>query len=194
MKKSICFYVLIFLISFCTFACIFPYPALSRYTNYTEKQMSLANRIHETEFTKTENTSNAILDISWNEGINILLETNRPYELFDFKTKQYFFIERIGGENHADVIPNSEEDFNFINENLSQTTDTPVVLIYNSSTVIPASFSAYMHGYPDSNNTFHGHYCLHFKSSKTTETGNVDYYHQKAIKSAFKQASKLIKE
>lgn len=194
MKKSISVYCLIFLISFCAFACIFPYPVLSRYTNSTEKQMSKSNRFHETEFNQTENSNNALLDISWDDGIDILIETNHPYELFDFKTKQYFFVKRIGGENHADVIPNSEEDFRFINENFSQTDNIPVVLIYNSSTLIPASFSAYMHGYADQDSSFYGHYCLHFKSSKTTETNNEDYYHQKAIKSARKQANQLVKE
>lgn len=194
MKKYICIYSLVFLISLCTFACILPYPVLSRYTNSTEKQISQANRFHETEFNKSEGSSSPILDISWDNGINILIETNRPYELYDFKTKQYFFIERIGGEKHADVVPHSDEDFKFISENMTQTAFTPVVLIYNSNTLIPASFSAYMHGYTDQASPYHGHYCLHFKSSKTTETNNKDYYHQKMVKSARKQACNLIKE
>lgn len=194
MKKAISFYCLVFLVSFCTFACIFPYPVLSRFTNSTEKQISKENAFHETEFTKKEVANNALLNIAWEDGINILLEINQPYEIYDFETKQYFFIKRIGGENHADVIPNSEEDFNFIAQNLQQKSNIPVVLIYNSNTLIPASFSAHMHGFPETTSPYHGHYCLHFKASKTDETNNVDYYHQKAIKTAFKQASKLIKE
>ncbi len=194
MKRTICFYCFIFLLSFCIFACIFPFPVLSRYTNLTEKQMSKINNFKETETAQTHQFENKLLDISWNEGINILLEENHPYEIYDFKTNQTFNVIRIGGSNHADIIPATDADFEFINQNFSQKEPTPVVLLYNSSTLIPASISVYMHGYSDTNNTYFGHYCLHFKSSTTDETQNTDYYHQKAIKTARKQAVKLLSE
>ncbi len=194
MRKAICFYCLVFLVSFCTFAMIFPYPVLSRYTNSTENQISKANRFHETEFHQSKDKNNSLLSISWDEGIDILLETNHTYEVYDFGTKQYFFIKRIGGKNHADIIPSSETDFKFICENLNNKTSVPVVLIYNSNTLIPASFSGYMHGFSAPDSDYFGHYCLHFKGSKTDETNNVDLLHQKAIKNARNMANSLLKE
>ncbi len=192
MKKTTCFYYLIFFVCFCFFACILPYPILSRYTNSTEKQMSQTNQYRETELSKKDSQKNKVLSITWDEGINNLLETDSIYEIYDFTTKQSFYIKRIGGINHADVIPASKEDFSYIAENMSQNTCTPVALIFSSSTVIPASFYGYMHGYSDNNTQFHGHYCLHFKGSKTHSTNNIDYYHQKALRSAQKQAQTLL--
>lgn len=192
MKKTICFYFVIFFITFCSFACVLPYPILSRYTNSTEKQMSKANQFHESEISKYDSQKIGILNISWDEGLDNLLENDTVYEVYDFVAKQTFKVKRIGGTNHADIIPDTKEDFDFINQNLPQDTCIPVALIYSPSVIIPASFYGYMHGYSDNENQFYGHYCLHFKGSKMHETNNIDYYHKKAIKSAEKQAKSLL--
>lgn len=192
MKRSLSVYLLIFFVSFCSFAAILPYPIFSRYTNSTEKQIRQASRIKETEISSKQTQSNRILDITWENGLSSLLEIGQKYEIYDFKTKQTFFIERIGGKSHADIIPASKTDFEFITENLPQNACYPVAVLYNSSSLIPASLATYMHGYSDENNEYYGHYCLHFKSSKMDETQKADYYHQKAVKLAKKYAKQLL--
>lgn len=194
MKKNICFYSLIFLVATSIFSILLPYPILSRYTNSTESQVSKANNFKETELSQIEPTNNLILDITWDEGINNLIELNQPYELYDISSGQYFSVIRIGGNLHADVIPVTQEDFDFINGNFADKTCSPVVLVYNSSTLIPASLSPYMHGYSDINGMYYGHMCLHFKNSKNHASGDLDTFHQKAIKEARKKASTIFDE
>ena len=189
MKKSIPFYTFILLLSMCVFSVLLPYPIFSRYTNSTESQISKASNYHETEVEQTDPAGNLVLDINWSDGINNLLEIGSSYELYDFSTSQYFSVTRIGGNAHADIVPTSEEDYLFIKENLSDSKCVPVVLVYNSTTIIPASLSPYMHGYSDQDGTYFGHYCLHFKNSQMHSTKTIDTCHQKAIKAAKKQAN-----
>lgn len=194
MKKSIPFYSFILLLSMCIFSVILPFPILSRYTNSTENQISKASNYHETEVAQIDSASSLILDISWSDGIDNLLEVGSSFELYDFSTSQYFSVTRIGGSGHADIVPTTEDDFDFIETYLSGNKCVPVALIYNSSTIIPASLSPYMHGYSDQSGTYFGHYCLHFKNSQMHSTKTIDTCHQRAIKEAKKQANAVFDE
>jgi hypothetical protein len=192
MKKSICLYLFSFLIAFCLVSTLLPYPILSRYTNSTNSQMSISNQFHETEISQIEESETEILDISWDKGICSLIEEDVALQLYDFSSEQTFSLTRIGGKNHADVVPTTQDDYVFITTLLPQDECVPVAVLYNSSTIIPASLSTYMHGYPDKENAYLGHYCLHFKASKTHAGADVDFFNQKAVKSAKAKAKSLL--
>lgn len=62
----------------------------------------------------------------------------------------------------------------------------PILIMYNGH-VYAASMNGMPHGTSTiSGNNFNGHFCIHFKNSKTHETKKVDSEHQNAVDRAAK--------
>lgn len=191
MKKI--FYCMIFVILACVFSSLFPYPILSSHTNITEANAYQINNYFETEMQAHFNQTPQILDFSFND-INVLLPVGEELEIIDIKTEQTFYGTRTGGNNHIDLeIPISDmagikeicEEFSWQRR--------PVLVKLNSQAYLPASLSLYPHGYATMENSI-GHFCLHFKDSKTDGTKETDLQHQKAVSYAKKHGIALIKE
>lgn len=170
--KVMSFYI--FILSVLFFSCLSPYPLFSSRTNIKEMHISEINSYWESETSNLYSNRNKILSLKWND-IDPLLELGKIYHIYDIQTKESFNLTRIGGVNHADMIPVSQEDLLTIKK-LYSSHDlyNPVLLKINDQTYVPASFNARQHGYQN-------HFCLHFKNSKTDGTKMIDKKHQKAI-------------
>lgn len=195
MKHKSLLIIFIFMVTAGLFASLFPYPIFSNYTNITKNEAYQINNHHETELQKQETEhSPQILNLDWQNGICSLLEEDAVYKLIDLKTQTQFYIKILDKQNHADIEPNSIQDFELM-KNLSNNAWSwnrrPMLLKYNETTYFPASLSLYPHGHSQARTT--GHFCLHFKNSKTNQTNQTDDFHQNTIKIAIKQGKNYIK-
>lgn len=194
MQKSMVLYIFIFLLAVGIISAILPYPIFSNYTNLTSQNMFEINNYHETEMQNQTNNPCRILKLSWQEGIDTLLEKDVNYEIIDLQTLESFSIIRISGINHADVIPASTQDFQTINEIYEQSDRSryAVLVKLNENTFLPASFCPYLHGFAKDKTT-NGHFCLHFKDSKTHGTNKLDDLHQKMVEKSLNDGLKKLK-
>ncbi len=185
------FTIMLILVSMTMFSAIFPYPVFSNFTNITEKENIQILDYNETEIEAKTNENSRILDLEFDE-IDTILPQNSVFEIIDIQTEKNFNVFRTGGYFHIDFEPKSPEDYQTFYEicNYSWSWEKrPVLIKINENSFVPASMSCYPHGY--SNNL--GHFCLHFKSSKTDGTKTKDYEHQKNIKKALKFGAIYIK-
>ncbi|MBP3619418.1 MAG: hypothetical protein J6J24_02020 [Clostridia bacterium] len=194
MQKISLFLIIVCFLSCGLFSCFFPYPILSNYTNLNAKNIYEINTYNEAELTAHQNSEKRVLDLMWKD-INPLFENDIPYELIALHNNSSFFAVRTGGTNHADIEPASSEE----KQSMEQFFTTnewkcyPVLLKLNENTFIPASLSSYPHGY-QTLNTSSGHFCLHFKNSKTHKTNLIDQTNQDCIKEATKKGKIYIKQ
>ena len=186
MKRFYSMFSFIFVLVFFIFCTILPYPIFASTTNLNKNQAYQINAVNEIEISNISNAYFNILDKSWDGCIDYVLSYYTPYEVIDLEKEKSFFLSRIGGKNHADMIYVSKEDEDFINENYQQKNYVPVAIKLNDQTYIPACFCPYAHGYQN-------HYCLHFKNSKTDGTQKKDNIYQNVVFNA-KQRLSLIKE
>ena len=169
----------LFVISVLLFSCVFPFSQISSSSKIAPNHLSEINSYWESERTNLYSQNTKILCLKWND-IDFLLETGKSYQIFDIKTKEYFYLKRVGGKNHADMIASSQEDLLTIKKLYGFNAPyNPVLVKINDQSFLPASFNAWQHGY-------NSHFCLHFYSSKTDGTKMIDQKHQKAISIAQK--------
>ena len=184
MKKTLIFYILIFVFSAFTLSAIFPYPIFSSYTNINQHDAFQINNYQETELKNDYSISPKILDLEFKE-INYILPEN--FEIIDLETEEVLFAKRIGGNFHADIIFDKESKILLhkicANWNYNR---RPVLVKLTENGYLPASLICYPHGYQN-------HFCLHFKNSKTHGTKKEDNQSQKIIKKAQLLGKKIIK-
>lgn len=135
-----------------------------------------------------------IEDMDWFENTDGFL--NRSHGTFkdgttavvtDVKTGISFTIRRLGGKNHADSEPLIEFDswqiYRLYGGKWSWTRRAIIVTVGGKN--IAASMNGMPHGGESiSNNSFVGHFCIHFTNSRTHGTNRVDPDHQAAVKTA----------
>ena len=132
---------------------------------------------------------------------NQILPVGSIFEIFDLKTGQSFFAERVGGLYHFDIQPAKIDDANTIlqiaqQNNLQEKkawswTRHPVLVKINDLTFLPASMAFYPHGYY-LRATSTGHFCLHFAGSRMDGTKKVDDAHQKNVAYAKKYGKEFL--
>lgn len=194
MQKISLSLIVVFMLAFTIFSCLFPYPILSDYTNLTSQNAFEINTYHETELFPNMTDSKKVLDLTWEE-IDVLLPFEEPFEVIFPNEEHSFFVVRTGGKNHADIEPSTPADLAVMTENF-ESSDLwqlfPVIVKLNDSAFLPACLSSYSHGYK-SNNFGHGHFCLHFKNSKTHSTKLVDKKFQDCVKASYDLAKQYLK-
>lgn len=198
MKKV--FVILAFFLTASIFAALFPYPIFSKYTNISKNEAFLINNFHETEIKRTGSGSLQILNLKFEE-ISALLPINSIFEVFDIKTGQSFFAERIGGNSHFDIEPIDDANFKIVIQIATQNnseknfwtwTRQPVLVKLNDASFLPASIAYYPHGYVS--RSTNGHFCLHFLGSKTDGANKVDDFHQKCVAFAKRNGKEFIEK
>lgn len=195
MKQTTLIYIMIFLLVSAIFSCLLPYPIFSNYNNITEKNAYDINNYNEIEMQSSSTQNATILDLQWSNEIDLLLPINREFEIIDIETEESFQVIRIGGKNHADVEPKNQEDLEAMREiyhNGWSWTRRPVLVQLNENAFLPASLAGYPHGYTENNTDLTGHFCLHFKNSKTHGTNRIDDEHQKQISHAEETGKDLL--
>ncbi len=105
--------------------------------------------------------------------------------IIDFETGKSFQVQRRGGQKHADVQPLTAADSTImktIYQGKWSWKRRAVVMKLEDGTRIAASMAGMPHGQGAiRGNNFNGHFCLHFRDSKTHGSGKVDLAHQMMI-------------
>ena len=108
--------------------------------------------------------------------------------VIDFDTGISWTVKRTGGSKHADVEPVDSSNTALYKQALGKyfknwTRHACIVIVKGNR--IAASYHGYPHGYDSiSNNNLTGHYCIHFKNSRTHCSNKVDGDHQACVRKA----------
>lgn len=108
--------------------------------------------------------------------------------VYDFNTGISWKVKRTGGSKHADVEPVSSSDTALYKQALGKYymnwRRQPCVVVIDGYR-IAGSYHGYPHGYDAiSGNNLSGHYCIHFKNSRTHCSNKIDPDHQACVKKA----------
>jgi LysM repeat protein len=124
--------------------------------------------------------------ISWFDKVQYIFKKNDVAVVTDIKTGLSFKVKRLYGRNHADVEPLTKEDSAVMKSIYgSWSWDRRSVVVTIDGQNIAGSMNGMPHGGQQINdNNFQGHFCIHFKGSKTHSGNRVDATHQAAVKLA----------
>jgi LysM repeat protein len=140
--------------------------------------------------TKIEtDTENILLKgeyIDWFDKVQYIFEKNDVAVVTDVKTGESFKVKRLYGRNHADVEPLTKEDTAIMKSIYgSWSWDRRAIILTINGKNIAGSMNGMPHGGEQiEDNNFQGHFCIHFKGSKTHSGNRVDATHQAAVKLA----------
>ena len=136
--------------------------------------------------TKTYKTET--LDWFKDNGTKVIPK-NARFTIKDVETGKTFEAVRWSGSNHIDAEPRTASDTKTMKAIYGGSWSwrrRPILVMYNGH-VYAASMNGMPHGTQTiSSNNFNGHFCIHFKNSKTHETKRVDSEHQNAVNRAAK--------
>lgn len=124
--------------------------------------------------------------IGWFDKVQYIFEKNDVATVTDVKTGKSFKVKRLYGRNHADVEPLTKEDAAVMKSIYgSWSWDRRAVIVTIDGKNIAGSMNGMPHGGEQiKDNSFQGHFCIHFKGSKTHSGNRVDATHQAAVKLA----------
>ncbi|QGT99362.1 hypothetical protein SYNTR_0769 [Candidatus Syntrophocurvum alkaliphilum] len=122
--------------------------------------------------------------LAWNE-VNPLFPKYSYAKVTDIETNLSFAVQRRGGTYHVDVQPLTAKDTKIMkkiyNNQWSWKRRAVVVELYDGR-LLAGSMNGMPHGGGSiSDNNFNGHFCIHFKDSKTHGSRKVDLAHQMMI-------------
>ena len=128
--------------------------------------------------------------LDWFEDeVTKVIPKNARFTIKDVKTGKTFEVVRWSGYNHIDAEPRTAEDtatMKSIYGGEWSWNRRAILILYNGH-VYAASMNGMPHGTTTiSSNDFDGHFCIHFKNSKTHESDKVDPDHQAAVTTASK--------
>ena len=111
-------------------------------------------------------------------------------KVIDTRSGRSFNVTRRGGTNHIDAEPTTRADTNTMKEIRGYWSwDRRPCLVIVGNLVIAASWNGMPHGGCMINdNGFSGHFCIHFKNSRTHASNSVDAAHQACVREAYNWA------
>lgn len=126
--------------------------------------------------------------LSWfSDKVTKVIPKNARFTIKDVYTGKTFEVIRWSGYNHIDAEPRTAADTKTMKSIYGGSWSwnrRPILILYKGH-VYAASMNGMPHGTSTiGNNNFAGHFCIHFKNSKTHETNRVDSDHQKAVNRA----------
>lgn len=200
-SKLVCYLIIIFIFG-CTVACIVPLPF--DYSNISARQRANYNDSFESELDHIDDLMGYIdsyteipevQNLDWFNVVNTLFtKYTLIAQVIDVTTKKTYFVERVGGYNHADVQPINAANTAIMKEIYGGTWSwvRRPVWVYIDGVYVAASINGMPHGFSliDGNN-MDGHTCIHFKNSKTHGTKRVDEAHQAAVVEAYARRNEL---
>ncbi|MBE5777748.1 MAG: hypothetical protein E7331_00255 [Clostridiales bacterium] len=123
------------------------------------------------------------------DDVSRLIPKNAVFTVKDVYTGRTFKVRRWAGSNHIDAEPLTASDSATMKKVYGGSWSwrrRPILIQYNGH-VYAASMNGMPHGDDTiSGNNFNGHFCIHFKNSKTHGTKKVDKDHQNAVNIASK--------
>lgn len=121
------------------------------------------------------------------DNVTSVIPKNARFTVKDVATGKTFEAVRWAGYNHLDVEPRTAEDAKTMKSIYGGSWSwrrRAILILYNGH-VYAASMNGMPHGTdPIKGNGFAGHFCIHFKNSKTHGTKRVDSDHQNAVNRA----------
>ena len=117
------------------------------------------------------------------DHVTNVIPKKAKFTIKDVRTGKTFTAVRWSGINHLDAEPASADDtaiFKSIYGGSWSWSRRPILILYRGN-VYAASMNGMPHGTTTIDNDFDGHFCIHFKNSKTHGTEVVDADHQKAV-------------
>ncbi len=127
------------------------------------------------------------------DDVDDIIPKGARFTIKDVSTGKTFTAVRWSGYNHIDAEPRTAEDTKTMKSIYggSWSWRRRAILIMYNGHVYAASMNGMPHGTTTiSGNGFDGHFCIHFKNSKTHETKRVDSEHQNAVNRAARYAWK----
>ena len=142
----------------------------------------------ETTVKKTEESKTKTETLDWfaDNGTRIIPK-NAKFTIKDVRTGKTFTAVRWSGTNHLDAEPATAEDTQTMKSIFggSWSWKRRAILVKYNGHVYAASMNGMPHGTTViSGNGYDGHFCIHFKNSKTHGTEKVDPDHQIAVTTA----------
>ncbi|MDD3412003.1 MAG: peptidoglycan-binding domain-containing protein, partial [Eubacteriales bacterium] len=123
------------------------------------------------------------------DDVSSVIPKNASFTVKDVRTGKTFTARRWSGVNHLDAEPKTADDTAAMKSIYGGTWSwnrRPILVLYNGH-VYAASMNGMPHGTTTiSGNNFDGHFCIHFKNSKTHGTKKVDDAHQQCVTTASK--------
>ncbi len=122
--------------------------------------------------------------LTWDE-VKGAFPKNAEVTVIDVDSQLSFRVQRRGGSKHADVQPLTAADSAIMKKiyNGQWTWKRKAVVVkLDNGQMIAASMNGMPHGQGAiSDNDFNGHFCIHFRNSKTHGSSKVDLAHQLMI-------------
>lgn len=126
--------------------------------------------------------------LDWFKEVNGLLKKGQTLTVTDLATGLSFKVTRMGGKSHADCEPLTKEDtaiYKRIYSGKWSWDRRPVIVTLPNGRAIAGSMNGMPHGFDDiSGNGMTGHFCIHFKNSRTHASNKVCPLHQAAVRKA----------
>ncbi len=128
--------------------------------------------------------------LDWFKDVQYIFEKGDTATVTDVETGKSFKVKRLYGRNHADSEPLTPEDTKIMKSLYgSWSWDRRAIIVTITHKGVERQIAASMNGMPHGgesigNNNFKGHFCIHFKNSRTHSGSRLDSRHQKAVKKA----------
>lgn len=186
---------IVFSIVLCCVFCslVIPFPTTSSVLVTSAKEQQINDEYEEETKVGLSYTTVPVLNLDWFEYMNTYFTKYVTIRVIDIKTKEEYFVQRLGGYNHADVqaidAKNTEKFKNIYGGQWSWTRRPVWVEI--DGKFYAGSTNGMPHGFDILQTGEGGHTCIHFLNSKTHGTKRVDPDHQNCVKYAFEHVDEL---
>lgn len=141
---------------------------------------------------ESDTTDNKAEYLDWFKEVQYIYKKGDEATVTDVDTGKSFKVRRLYGGNHADTEPLTSEDTKIMKSIYggSWSWDRRAIIVtvkddQNIERKIAASMNGMPHGGESiDNNGMKGHFCIHFKNSRTHSGSRLDPGHQNAVKKA----------
>jgi len=172
---------IIFCSIFCSLAV--PYPVANSYL-LTNAEQQYINDYNETEETiTTSKVIVPILNLDWFKYMDTYFTKYVTIRVIDIYTLKEYYVQRLGGYNHADVQAIDAKNTAIFKEIYggSWSWARRPVWVEIDGKFYAGSSNGMPHGFDILETGEGGHTCIHFLNSKTHGTKKVDPEHQKCV-------------
>ncbi|OLS34345.1 hypothetical protein [Bacillus sp. MRMR6] len=147
--------------------------------------------LHGQQIKASSTISYKIEMLEWEE-VNTLLPKYSKFTVMDLETGKKFEVQRRAGSHHADVQPLTVKDTKIMKKIYGGEWSwrRRAIIVMSEDKMIAASMHGMPHGAGALENSFPGHFCIHFYGSTTHKTNAMDLSHKLMI---FKASSRLEK-
>lgn len=129
--------------------------------------------------------------LDWFKEVQYIYEKGDIATVTDVETGKSFNVKRLYGRNHADSEPLTAEDTKIMKSIYGSWSwnRRAIIVTVKDKNGIERKIAASMNGMPHGgssikSNNFSGHFCIHFKNSRTHSGSRLDPGHQNAVKKA----------